>query len=121
MPPPVNQVMKKSEKKTSERATRVRAAKTPVKTIKRWLRVIARGGKAPGYATGTKLFLNAWHKKTPAEIKRLCEQIKEVTLRDDVLSQTEFGKGATEFFRGLDLEQVNWQGVAEKDALHKKH
>lgn len=85
------------------------STKTPVKTIQHWLMVITNNKADSSYINGIRLFMKDWDKKTPAKIKRLCEQIKEVVASDDAFSIYVFGTEATSFFKELDTEKIAWK------------
>lgn len=82
--------------------------RTPVKTVRLWLKVIAHSKTDCGYVNGIKLFINDWENKTPTAIKRLCIQIKEVTVSNEVFAIAVFGKGATNFFKELDVDSISY-------------
>lgn len=83
------------------------STQTTVKNIQHWLMVIASSKADSSYINGIKLFMNDWDKKTPAEIERLCEQVKEVAVCEPAFAIAVFGKGVTTFFKGLDIERIN--------------
>jgi hypothetical protein len=82
--------------------------KVPVKTVKRWLRVIARGKGYSAYKAGIKKFLTHWHEKTPAQITALCKQLKNAAVNDPNRSLEIFGRGARDFFQNLEINNIKW-------------
>lgn len=82
--------------------------KTSVKTVRLWLMVIANSKTDSCYTNGIRLFMKDWENTTPVEIKRLCEQIKEVAVSDELFAITVFGKGATLFFDTLNINSINF-------------
>ena len=83
--------------------------KTPLKTVRQWLKVIAGSKADSSYVNGIKLFMNEWEHKTPKAIKKLCMQIKEVVESDEAFALDVFGKAPTEFFKGLDVDGINYR------------
>ena len=81
--------------------------KITVETLRQRLTVIANSKKDSCYINGIRLFLKNWDSKTLVEIKRLCEQIKEVAVSDELFSIDVFGKKGTAFFKSLDIESID--------------
>lgn len=81
--------------------------KITVETVRLYLTVIANSKKDSCYINGIRLFLKNWDKKTIIEIKRLCEQIREVAISDETFSNSVFGKKGSLFFKNLDMESID--------------
>jgi hypothetical protein len=82
--------------------------KTPERTVIQWLKVIARRKEFSAYTEGVKLFVENIDKKRPAQIVRLCYQIKEVILCNPALAVELFGNGAVGFFEAMDVHKIIW-------------
>lgn len=82
--------------------------KTSVNTVRHWLMIIANSRTDSCYINGIRLFMKDWDKKTTVEIKRLCEQLKEVAVSDESFAIGVFGNGAALFFRILEINSINF-------------
>jgi hypothetical protein len=82
--------------------------KTPERTVIQWLKVIARRKDFSVYTGGVKLFVENIEKKKPAQLVRLCYQIKEVILCNYALAVNLFGIGAVNFFEAMDIHKIIW-------------
>lgn len=80
----------------------------PVKTVRFWLTVITRNPAVNCYSGGIKLFLRYWENKSPAEVRRLCLQVREVVICDEQFAISVFGMAATIFFKPLVIQDIKF-------------
>jgi hypothetical protein len=84
--------------------------RTPLKTVKHWLLVMARAKPQTSYTAGVKMFMRHWPAQNRRAIMRVCEQLQQVAITEPLFAIAVFGKGAAEFFGGLAEEEINWGG-----------
>jgi hypothetical protein len=82
--------------------------KTPERTIKEWLKVIARRREFSAYTEGIRLFVRSIDEKSPEQLTRVCWQIKDVILSNPQLAVDLFGIGAVNFFEAMDMNNIIW-------------